>query len=280
MENYELLDSGNGRKLEFFSGFIVDRPDPQAIWDITLPKSDWSADLTFTQNGSRGFWNEERELPNPWKLKIGDNYFVLKKSIFKHLGVFPEQETVWRWLEGEIAKKSSIEKVSVLNLFAYTGGASMSCLRAGADVCHVDSSEFAIDCAKENLIESGLSQKPIRFIVDDVKKFVDKEIRRGKKYDLIVLDPPVYGKGGGKSVWKLEDDLVPLLKNIKKLLSTRPIGISISGYASGFSHISYKQVLSDIFLDLGGSVFSGELSIKQKSIDKFLPCGIFARWER
>jgi 23S rRNA (cytosine1962-C5)-methyltransferase len=289
--DYELLDSGEGRKLERFGDFVVSRPDPQALWSRSLGDAVWqSADATFEQTSGRGKWRKKREFPEDWKVSFEGVTFVLKPSVFKHIGVFPEQLGNWIWLKDKISRcadvaalsssSADIGSVKVLNLFAYTGGATLFAARAGASVCHIDSSQFAVDCAKANADVSGLSSAPIRFIVDDVKKFVEREIRRGQKYDVIVLDPPVYGKGTKKEVWNLEDDLAPLLARLPHLLSDRPLAVLISGYASGYSDISYLQMLQDSFGNIGSPAFtSGQLAIAQSDSSRLLPAGIFARCE-
>ena len=289
--DYELLDSGEGRKLERFGDFVISRPDPQALWSRSLGDAVWqSADATFEQTSGRGKWRKKREFPEDWKVSFEGVTFVLKPSVFKHIGVFPEQLNNWVWLNNKISCSADVGSVKVLNLFAYTGGATLFAARAGASVCHIDSSQFAVDYAKANTEASGLSSAPIRFIVDDVKKFVEREIRRGQKYNVIVLDPPVYGKGTKKEVWDLEDDLAPLLARLPHLLSDRPLAVLISGYASGYSDISYLQMLQDSFGNLGrehstngnlgtAKITSGQLAIEQSNSDKILPAGIFARCE-
>ena len=280
--DYELLDSGAGGKLERFGDFVLSRPDPQALWQKSLPESVWQkADASFVQTAGRGKWHKRREFPEPWQISLGGIDFLLKPSVFKHIGVFPEQSENWQWLAEKIKTRiESGEKVSVLNLFANTGGATLATAKAGASVCHVDSSEFAVDCASANRDASGLTDAPIRFIVDDVKKFVEREIRRGQKYDIIILDPPVYGKGMKKEVWNLEDDLAPLLANLPKLLSDKPLAVLLSGYASGYSDVTYKQLLQDNLSNISGAKFSsGQLGILQSDSTRILHAGIFARCE-
>jgi 23S rRNA (cytosine1962-C5)-methyltransferase len=287
--DYELLDSGDRRKLERFGDFVLSRPDPQALWRKSLSESVWqNADATFVQTAGRGKWQNKKPFPAEWKVSLGGLSFLLKPSVFKHVGLFPEQEGHWTWLKNkiscyaEIADASSAPRadIAVLNLFAHTGGATLACAKAGALVCHVDSSQFAVDCAVKNREASGISDASIRFIVDDVKKFVEREIRRGQKYDIIILDPPVYGKGTKKEVWNLEDDLAPLLSRLPKLLSDKPLAVLLSGYASGYSHITYKQLLQDNFANMNDAKFSScELDISQSNSDKILPAGIFARCE-
>jgi 23S rRNA (cytosine1962-C5)-methyltransferase len=288
-KDYELLDSGAGHKLERFGDFVLSRPDPQALWQRSLPESVWqSADATFEQTSGRGKWRNKKPFPENWMVVLEGITFILKPSVFKHIGVFPEQESHWRWLKNKIsaiaditgALSSSVADVKVLNLFAHTGGATLSSAKVGAEVCHVDSSQFAVDSAMANRDASGLADAPIRFIVDDVKKFVEREVRRGQKYDCIVLDPPVYGKGIKKEVWNLETDLAPLLSQLPKLLSEKPLAVLLSGYASGYSHTTYKQMLQDNFSNIGNAKFSsGELGIEQSNSNRILSAGIFARCE-
>ena len=279
--DYELLDSGGGCKLERFGDFVLSRPDPQALWRKSLAESVWqSADATFVQTAGRGKWQNKKPFPENWKVVLEDVTFLLKPSVFKHIGLFPEQSANWQWLSEKIRSRVDDGKsVSVLNLFGYTGGATLVCAKAGASVCHVDSSQFSVDSAVANCDASGLLDAPIRFIVDDVKKFVEREIRRGQKYDCIILDPPVYGKGTKKEVWNLEEDLAPLLSQLPKLLSSQPLAILLSGYASGYSRVTYAQMLADDTGNLNGKISSGELAIKESNTERLLPSGIFGRCE-
>jgi 23S rRNA (cytosine1962-C5)-methyltransferase len=280
--DYELLDSGDGCKLERFGDFVLSRPDPQALWQKSLAESAWqSADATFEQTSGRGKWRNKKLFPENWQITLEGVTFILKPSIFKHIGVFPEQSENWKWLADKIEKQiKSDKKVSVLNLFAYTGGASLVCSKTGAEVCHVDSSQFSVDSAMANRDASGLVSAPIRFIVDDVKKFVEREVRRGQKYDCIVLDPPVYGKGVKKEVWNLETDLASLLSSVAKLLSDKPLAVLLSGYASGYSDVTYKQLLQDALVGIGNAkFFSSQLAIEQSNSTRILPAGIFTRCE-
>lgn len=278
---YELLDSGEGNKLERFGDVRISRPDPQALWKKELPESEWkNVVASFDQVSGKGKWRYNEPFPEPWEIVIEGITFILKPSVFKHVGVFPEQAVHWKWLKEKIEKEvEKGQKIKVLNLFGYTGGSSLACSQAGAEVCHVDSSEFVVDLAMKNRDASGLKDKPIRFIVEDVRKFVEREIRRGNTYDVIIMDPPVYGKGVKKEVWNLETDFPPFLFNVKKLLSKNPLAILINGYASGYSHITYSQMLTDITKDLNGKVSSGDLAIESKS-GRLLPSGIFARFEK
>ncbi|MFA5888916.1 MAG: class I SAM-dependent methyltransferase [Candidatus Paceibacterota bacterium] len=294
--DYELLDSGEGEKLERYGKVVLSRPDPQAIWSKSLPESEWKkADAVFSRVGTTGKWEvvaSSKHLASKggfWNIQLDNLTFQLQLLPSKHIGVFSEQSEQWKWLEEKIVSRISPERsegnktykaqaTTVLNLFGYTGGASLACARAGAEVCHVDSSEFAVDLAHTNMKLSGLSDKKIRFIVDDVRKFVEREIKRKKKYDVIILDPPIYGKGTKKEVWKVEDDLLPFLLHLKNIISDNPLAIVLNGYASNYSSITYVQLLET--LKLKGKITHGELAIKESSAGRLLPCGIFARWEQ
>ncbi len=275
---YELLDSGNEEKLERYGNIIMSRPDPQAIWKKSLLEDEWkNADAKYIREGSTGKWELKEGIPETWQIKFADFVFNLKFLPSKHLGLFPEQSAHWKWLEEKI--KSSGREISVLNLFAYTGGVTMACAHAGASVVHLDASKFVVDAAHKNLDDSGLGDKPVRFIVDDVRKFVEREIKRGNKYDVILLDPPVYGKGANDEVWKIEEDLLPFLIRLKELWSENPLAMILNGYSSIYSHMTYKQMLGESVDNLGGEIQSGELLIRENS-GRLLPSGIFARWSK
>ncbi len=293
--DYELLDSGEGEKLERYGQAVIARPDPQALWKKSLSEEEWKkAQAVFDHADGKGKWKENTEhkkIFENWKVTFAGVTCVLKLSPFKHVGVFPEQSGHWAWLQELITshltssavdeKEAKVKnKISVLNLFGYTGGASVACALAGAEVTHVDASESAVNWSKANRDASGLPADAIRFIVDDARKFVEREIRRDKTYDIILLDPPVYGRGSNNELWKLEVDLVPLLSKIKKILSPKPLAILVNGYAAGYSHVAYKQVIAGITGDLAGVLDSGELAIQESHTDRLLPCGIFARWKK
>ena len=276
--DYELVDSGDGEKLERYGNVILSRPDPQVLWSKGLTGLEWNKALAvFTRAGTSGKWKISSETKQPWNVSLNGLTFQLQLLPSKHLGLFPEQGVQWKWLEDKIS--SSNRKISVLNLFGYTGGASLACAKAGADVCHVDSSEFAVDLAHTNMKLSGLSDKKIRFIVDDVRKFVEREIKRGNKYDVILMDPPVYGKGAKGEVWKIEEDLMPLLSRLRNILAESPLAIVLNGYASGYSSITYAQMLEEVAKNLRGKISHGELVIKESSGTRVLTCGIYARFE-
>ncbi len=278
-DGYELLDSGDGYKLERFGEKVLSRPDPQAIWKKKLSEEKWNeAYSVYRREGETGKWTGKGQTLEEFQIKFEDFVFNLKLTPAKHVGLFPEQSQNWKWLEDKI--KNSGRNISVLNLFAHTGGASLASARAGAEVCHVDASKFPVDHAHRNLDDSGLGDKKVRFIVDDVRKFVEREIKRGVKYDVIVMDPPVYGKGTNDKVWKIEEDLPPFLLRVKEVLSDEPLAILINGYASIYSPITYKNLLLSVTEDLGGEISCGEVVIKESDSSRLLPAGIFARWEK
>ncbi len=282
-QDYELIDSGDGMKLERFGAVTLSRSDPQALWKKTQTAEEWKkATAVFEKKGEKGKWNILGTIPEDWQVTLSGVTCVLSLSSFKHVGVFPEQSAEWSWLKNIIKKRKEgdSEKISILNLFGYTGGASVACSLAGAEVTHVDSSKGAIETAHKNRDASGLPSDSIRFLIDDVRKFTEREIKRGKKYDVVIMDPPVYGKGDKKEVWRIEEDLVPLLSRVQKILSDNPLAVVLHGYASGYSHVAYKQLLSDVTKDLGGNIESGELLIKESHTDRLLPAGIFARWSK
>jgi 23S rRNA (cytosine1962-C5)-methyltransferase len=280
-KDYELLDSGEGQKLERYGEYVLSRPDTQAIWQKKLGNNEWEkADAIFSHGAKSGKWNAKGKIKEKWLVNLNDVVFNLELLPSKHLGVFPEQSSQWSWIEDKIKSRiNSGEKVKVLNLFGYTGGASLVSAKAGAEVVHVDASKFAIDLAQKNLKSSNLADKPVRFIVDDVRKFIEREIKRGNKYDVVLMDPPVYGKGAKKEVWKIEEDLAPFLSKVRKIISPNPLAVVLNGYASVYSAQTYKNLIQNSFGDLGGNISFGEMSIEELS-GRLLPCGIFARWSK
>lgn len=280
-KDYELLDSGDGQKLERYGEYVLSRPDTQAIWEKKLSEDEWNrADATFSHGAKSGKWSAKKDIKDSWSIFLNDVSFSLSLLPSKHLGVFPEQSAQWSWIEEKIKSRISVgKKVTVLNLFGYTGGASLVSAGAGAEVVHVDASKFAVDLAQKNLKISDLGDKPVRFIVDDVRKFIEREIKRGNKYDVVLMDPPVYGKGAKKEVWKIESDLAPFLSRIKMVLSNDPLAVVLNGYASVYSSQTYKNLLSEVTGGFGGELESGELGI-QESTGRILPCGIYSRWSK
>ncbi len=282
-DDYELLDSGLGEKLERFGKHILSRPDPQALWQKKLPKSQWDkAEGRFIRDTLRGDWSLKTSLPSKWEISLAGIKFWVKPTPFKHVGLFPEHKENWSWLEKQI--KNSLSKkedktINVLNLFGYTGGASLICAKAGAKVTHIDSSKSAVSWARENAELSGLAQKPIRWIVEDARIFVERELRRGNHYDGIIMDPPAFGHGAENELWKIEKDLLPLVENCTKLLSDKPLFFLINGYSSGYSALAYENILLSISDKHKGEIEIGELAISESGDNsRLLPAGIFARW--
>lgn len=281
--DYELLDSGEGEKLERYGKFTLSRPDPQALWRKFLPIAEWQkADAVFAHNGAKGGWKKNSRLPEKWKIEFSEFSFFIKTTAFKHTGLFPEQEPNWQWIIKNIksAKANLNRPISVLNLFGYTGGATFAALSAGAEVAHIDGSKAAIIWAKENAAVSGLAEKPVRWILDDAREFVKREIRRGVRYDGIVMDPPAFGHGPKKELWKIENDFLILMKLCQEVLSDTPIFFLINGYSAGYSSIAYENNLSPLAEKFGGEIEKGELAIEESGSGRLFPAGIFARWSR
>jgi 23S rRNA (cytosine1962-C5)-methyltransferase len=273
-KDYQLLDSGDGEKLERYGKYVVSRPDPQSLWPKNLSEREWQkTDASFSMQGK---WQSTNSLPERWSIALDKWKFWIKLSAFKHTGVFPEQLGNWQWIYKQI-KDSKKKDISVLNLFAYTGGATLAAASAGAKVCHVDASKVAINWAKDNAQLSGLSEKPIRWLLDDAVAFVKRELRRGNKYDAIIMDPPAFGHGPTGELWKIEEDFIPFLADCVKLLSDKPLFILVNGYASGYSALAYHQSLQTVLDNQFSNIESGELLIPETNQERFLPCGIFAR---
>ena len=277
-KDYELLDTSDGEKLERWGKYILIRPDPQVIWTNVKKHPAWrTADGIYNRSSSGGGSWIKRKTPESWNIKYKDLGFVIKPMGFKHTGLFPEQAANWDWFSGLI--KNAGRPIKVLNLFAYTGGATVAAAAAGAAVCHVDASKGMVAQAKENAALSGLENAPIRYIVDDCKKFVEREIRRGNKYDGIIMDPPSYGRGPSGEVWKIEDNINELVALTSKLMSDEALFFLINSYTTGLSPLTMKYIL-DIHVTsrYGGTSESGELGLKVSQTGGFLPCGSSARW--
>jgi 23S rRNA (cytosine1962-C5)-methyltransferase len=278
--DYKLLDAGNGEKVEDWNGTRLRRPDPQAIWPWTKKDVKDKVDAHYHRSKSGGGeWEYKRKIPSSWTVRYKNLTFKIEPTGFKHTGLFPEQAANWDWMTEKITKAG--KPVSVLNLFAYTGGATCACLAAGASVCHVDASKGMVSWAKENVALSGLSDRPVRFIVDDCMKFVQREIRRGRRYDAIIMDPPSYGRGPNGELWKLEDELFALVDVLKDVMSEEPVFFLLNSYTTGFSpQVSANIVELCIRRRFGGRVTCGEVGLPVTDSSIILPCGTFARWER
>ena len=281
-KSFECIDAGNGEKLERWGNYILRRPDPQAMW-ITEFDDKWNKVDGYYHRSSRGggYWDFNVKLPDYWTVNYKNLVFKVNPTNFKHTGLFPEQAVNWDFMMDKIISRISKGKeVKVLNLFAYTGAASMACASAGASVVQVDSSKGMTEWAKENKHLCGLDDAPIRFIVDDVVKFVQREFRRGHKYDGIVMDPPSYGRGPNKEVWKFEKNMTFLLEEIMKIVSDDPLFLLINSYTTGISNIVLYNMLKKMMLSKypNGKVDSGEVGL-EISNGMILPCGIYGMWE-
>lgn len=275
--DYELLDSGNEEKLERYGKFVLARPDPQALWERKLPASVWhKADAWYERSGKTGKWHMREGMPKEWEISFGPFRFLIKPTTFKHTGLFPEQDSNWKWTHELI--KNAGRPVSVLNLFAYTGGATLAAAKAGASVVHLDASKTAVEWARKNAELSGLSDKPIRWITEDALAFVKREAKRGNRYDAIIMDPPAFGHGPKDELWKIEESFLGLMDSCKKILSDKPLFFLINGYAAGYSHLAFRYNLDSVKERFGGTLESGELGIEEKS-GRVLPSGIYARWK-
>ncbi len=276
--DYEILDMANGEKLERWGNIILIRPDPQIIWKDKSKPALWKkANAHYHRSKSGGGeWEYIKNVPKAWQIKYKNLTFNLKPMGFKHTGLFPEQAVNWDFMMNKI--KNANRPIKVLNLFAYTGGATVACAAAGASVCHVDSSKGMTAWAKENVASSGLTDRPVRFIIDDVIKFVQREIRRGNKYDAIVMDPPSYGRGANGEVWNIEESLYTLVELCKEVLSDKPLFFLINSYTTGLSPTILANILK-MTIKKKGKVICGEVGLPMKDSDMILPCGIFGRWE-
>lgn len=279
--DYELLDAGNGEKLERWGRYTLRRPDPQAIWPILGPRQGWDAADAHYQRSSTGGgrWEYRRRLPERWSIQYNKLQFHIEPTGFKHTGLFPEQAVNWNWFSERI--RTAERKISVLNLFAYTGGATVAAAAAGASVVHVDAARRMVARAKENLALSGYGSAAARFITDDVFKFVEREERRNNRYDAVIMDPPTYGRGPNGELWKLEETLPDLIQACAAILSDRPLFFLINAYTTGFSPtVSANLLKLMVGAQHGGNVSSGEIGLPISAVPGFvLPCGNYARWE-
>lgn len=279
-QDYELIDCSDDERLERWGNVILIRPDPQIIWNTPKDNPLWRrAHARYHRSSSGGGkWEVYKKHPDVWKINFNDLSFQIKPMGFKHTGVFPEQAVNWLFVDEKIRK--SKRQLNVLNLFAYTGGATLACANAGARVCHVDASKGMVQWAKENAAVSGLSDKPVRWIVDDCVKFVQREIRRGNKYDGIIMDPPSYGRGPGGEVWKLEEQLFSLVELCTGVLSDNPEFFLLNSYTTGLSPAVMEYLLGVLIKKkFGGSVSSDEIGLKATDTGLVLPCGSTAIWQ-
>ena len=277
-KEYELIDCSRGEKLERWGNQILVRPDPQAIWNTPRHHKGWkNSNARYSRsNTGGGQWNN-KSVPGKWQLHYRDLTFNVGLMNFKHTGIFPEQAANWDFARDLIQKAG--RPVNVLNLFAYTGGATIACAAAGASVCHVDAAKGMVQWAKENAAASGLSDKPIRWIVDDCAKFVEREIRRGRRYDAIIMDPPSYGRGPSGEVWKLEENLYPFVELVSGVLSDDPLFVILNSYTTGLAPSVLTYILQSVIGGkFGGHTVSDELGLPVTESGLALPCGATGRW--
>lgn len=279
--DYELIDCSNGEKLERWGNYYLLRPDPQIIWNngnLLDKYHDKITAIYYRSNKGGGHWENLKSIPNSWNIKYKNLTFNIKQMGFKHTGLFPEQATNWDYMISKI--KNSNRNIKVLNLFAYTGGATIACMSAGAHVTHVDSSRGMVDWCKENVSSSNLDTTKVRYIVDDVVKFVQREIRRGNKYDAIIMDPPSYGRGSNGEVWDIEKNLNYLVNLCSEILSGNPLFFLINSYTTGLSSVVLSNILkTTINKKYSGKISCGEIGLPITNSDLVLPCGIYGKWE-
>ena len=277
-KDYELLDCGRGEKLERWGDKLLVRPDPQAIWNTPRSHRGWKKpDARYARSSTGGGQWADKSVPQRWQIHYKDLTFNVGLMNFKHTGVFPEQAANWDFAREQIQKAG--RPVSVLNLFAYTGGATIACAAAGASVCHVDAAKGMVQWARENAKISGLEDRPIRWIVDDCAKFVEREIRRGRTYDAIIMDPPSYGRGPSGEVWKLEENLYPFVELVAGVLSDNPLFVILNSYTTGLSPSVLTYILQTVIGGkFGGHTVSDELGLPVSATGLALPCGATGRW--
>ena len=276
-QDYELLDCGGGQRLERWGKQILVRPDPQAIWQPAGSPLWKKADATYHRSKTGGGHWEVRQLPEQWTIHYEELVFNIKPMSFKHTGVFPEQAANWDFIREKI--RNAGRPINVLNLFAYTGGATLAAASAGASVCHVDAARGMVTWAKENAKSSGLENAPIRYIVDDCKKFIKREITRGRKYDAIIMDPPSYGRGPTGEVWKLEENLYPFVELVSGVLSNDPLFIVMNTYTTGLAPSAVTYIMETVISKkFGGHTESQELGLPVTETGLALPCGVTTRW--
>lgn len=278
-KDFEVIDTSDGEKLERWGNVLLVRPDPQIIWQTSKCK-DWkNADASYTRSKTGGGnWDNEKITQKEWAIAYKNLKFHIRPTNFKHTGLFPEQAVNWDFVSDKI--KNADRPIKVLNLFAYTGGATLASAAAGAQVCHVDASKGMVTWAKENATLSGLQEKPIRWIVDDCKKFVMREIARGNRYDVLIMDPPSYGRGPNGEVWKLEDLIYPLVELCSGVMSENPLCFLINSYTTGLSASVMEYILGlTMAKKYGGTVSSSEIGLRVQSSGYCLPCGHTAIWE-
>lgn len=279
--DYALLDSGHGRKLERFGGFVFDRPEPQALWGQRLPASAWlKSDAAFKssdEDGDSGKWHQQKPIPGSWPVEVLGVTLLCRLMAFRHLGLFPEQYPHWQWML-ECLKLISEERPRVLNLFAYTGAASLIAAKAGAEVTHVDASKRAIAWAKENQAASALGSSGVRWILDDARKFAAREVRRGRTYHVILVDPPKFGRGPDGEVWDFFQHAPDLVRDCASLLAPQNSALILTSYAIRASSLAIDGLVRDLLGQRGGAFESGELAIEEEGAGRLLPTSLYTKW--
>ena len=278
--DWGLIDCGNGQKLERYGRFKVVRPEPQAMWEPS--DNDWDPDATFVPGSDEeggGRWVQHRPVPRQWELSRGPVRFDASLTPFRHLGFFPDMAPQWDWMRAKIQEEHSAD-AEVLNLFGYTGVGTLLLSDAGARLVHVDASKKSVEQGKANGALSGIADRPIRWMVDDASKFTAREVRRGRRYDGILLDPPKFGRGPTGEVWRLEENLAPLLAECRKLLDESSSFLVLTVYAVRMSALAIGELVKQTLGDLGGSVEMGEMAVREETRGLLLPTAIFARWSR
>lgn len=279
---YQLLDSGHGRKLERFGPIVIDRPAAQAVWKPLLPSNEWQACSAFFTREGENTWKKKGSVPEQWSVDVADIRFKLSPTDFGHLGIFPEQRPFWEWIQKVVAKAKQERgaPVQVLNLFAYSGGSTLAAAKAGANVCHLDASKGMVAWARENAALNGLENAPIRWIVDDVSKFLKRELRRGNRYDGIILDPPSFGRGAQGELFKIEEHLEDILNDCRALLTPQPLFVLLSCHTPGYTPIAMRHLMEQMMHGLAGKIDQGEMALTGDESVLPLPSGTFARWSR
>lgn len=277
---YLLVDSGHGRKLERFGPYLLSRPCSQAVWIPQLSSKEWDkADATFSRE-QENKWVYQRALPNEWQIEVAGLVFKIAPTDFGHLGIFPEQKPFWEWIQSTITQHTTSSfKPRVLNLFAYSGGSTLAAAKAGAAVCHLDASKGMVTWARENAVLNQLEQAPIRWIIEDVKKFLGRELKRGSRYEGIILDPPSFGRGTKGEIFKIEETIVSLLQECRALLSDQPLFMLFSCHTPGFSPIVMQHLTEQAMKGLTGKISVGEMVLSGEGRTFEVPSGTYAKWE-
>lgn len=278
-KSYHLIDSGNGRKLERFGHYVLSRPCSQAVWKPQQAEEVWKkAHATFSRD-QENKWTTQGKLPEMWQVEVAEIVFKLSPTDFGHLGIFPEQKPFWEWIQTTLKNhQNKHNPPRVLNLFAYSGGSTLAAAKAGAAVCHLDASKGMVAWARENAVLNHLENAPIRWIIEDVQKFLAREIRRGSRYEAIILDPPSFGRGAKGEVFKIEEDIIPLLNDCRQLLSEKPLFMLFSCHTPGFTPLAMQHLMKQTTEGLKGSIEVGEMALSGEEGVFSVPSGTYAKW--